>query len=192
MKIGMDFSEHNGPLPWDRFAGRLDFALLRLGWGKNHLDSRFYENVNAAWAAQIPLGLYYYSYALSPEDAGEEARFAAFLIQDSGLGNKIPLGLWLDMEDADGWKERNGITGPGEMTALSSSWLSEIKKAGLSAGIYASYDWLTRMIDLQALGNPPVWCAQWGRKCSFPGAKMWQFTDCLTLEGVKADGDILF
>lgn len=193
MKIGMDFSQHNGPLPWDKLAAAgLDFAILRLGWGKGHLDSLFYENVNRAWDARIPLGLYYYSYACSPEEAAEEARFAAWTIKDSGLGNKIPLRLWLDMEDADGWKERHGIVNPEEITALCDAWLMEIKKAGLPTGIYANYDWLTRLIDLPALGNPPIWCAQWGRKCDIPGVKMWQFTDSLRLAGIEGDGDILF
>lgn len=76
MRVGMDFSEHNGPLPWGRLAkAGLSFAILRLGWGREHLDGRFYENVNGAWDHGIPLGVYYYSYALAPEEAAREARF---------------------------------------------------------------------------------------------------------------------
>jgi GH25 family lysozyme M1 (1,4-beta-N-acetylmuramidase) len=193
MKIGMDFSEHNGHLPWDRLAAAgLDFALLRLGWGKGHLDTLFFENVNEAWARHIPLGLYYYSYALTPLEAREEAAFAFYIIQDSGLGNKIPLGLWLDMEDADGWKQKHGVQSPEEITGLTKVWLEEIKDTPCPRGIYASFDWLTRLIDLPSLGNPPTWCAQWARKCDIPRAKIWQFTDRLTLAGIEADGDILF
>ena len=192
MRVGMDFSEHNGPLPWDRLSeAKLSFAILRLGWGREHLDGRFYENVNGAWDHGIPLGVYYYSYALAPEEAAREARFLSFIIHDAGLAGKLPYGIWLDMEDADGWKAARGVSSGREITALCSAFLSEIKKAGLSAGIYASFDWLSRLIDLEALGNPPLWCAQWGERCDMKGVTLWQFTDSYRLGGVIGDGDVV-
>ena len=56
---GIDVSEHNGPVDWAavRAAG-MDFAVLRLGYGRRHLDDRFRENLDGAAGAGLALGVY--------------------------------------------------------------------------------------------------------------------------------------
>lgn len=107
MKWGIDVSEHNQPLSWQSLKRQgASFVIVRLGWGKGHLDSRFYEQVNGVLAAGLELGIYYYSYALTGEEAAEEARFTAAVLKDCGLSkDRLPAGCWLDMEDADGIKK---------------------------------------------------------------------------------------
>ena len=60
---GIDVSEHNGIINWQdvRVAG-IQFVIIRLGYGRGHLDSRFYANVNGALNAGLNIGVYYYSY----------------------------------------------------------------------------------------------------------------------------------
>ena len=72
---GIDVSEHNGEIDWEeiRRAG-IAFAIIRLGWGRGHLDRLFYEHINGALAAGLPVGVYYYSYADTPKAAEDEAR----------------------------------------------------------------------------------------------------------------------
>ena len=119
MKWGIDVSEHNGSIPWRALKrGGLSFAIVRLGWGQVHLDELFYENINGALAADIEVGIYYYSYALTMEAAAREARFASFVLRDCGLSPAyLPMGCWLDMEDADRYKEKNGLTDGQVITA---------------------------------------------------------------------------
>ncbi|WP_297020552.1 GH25 family lysozyme [uncultured Dialister sp.] len=193
MKWGIDVSEHNGSIPWRALKrGGLSFAIVRLGWGQVHLDELFYENINGALAAGIEVGIYYYSYALTMEAAAREARFTAFVLRDCGLSlSRLSMGCWLDMEDADRYKEKNGLTDGQAITAISASFLEEMKKEGYPCGIYGSWDWLTHKIHVPSLPpGTPVWCAQWGRECSYPGASLWQFTNALRLEGMELDGDI--
>lgn len=193
MKWGIDVSEHNPPLPWPLLKKQgMSFAIVRLGWGRGHLDSRFYESVNGVLAAGLELGIYYYSYALTEIEAEEEARFTSFILKDCGLTpEKLPLGCWYDMEDADGYKERNGVTSPEEITALCRAYLEEMAAQGLPCGLYSCYSWLTRKIRIPSLPrNTPLWCAQWGNACDLPGAFLWQFTDSLLLEGHRLDGNI--
>lgn len=193
MRWGIDVSEHNGSLPWEKLAKTgMSFAILRLGWGKGHLDSRFYENVNRSLEAGLDVGIYYYSYGLTEEETAEEARFAAAVLKDGGLTpERLAMGCWLDMEDADGYKEKNGITGGNQITAISASFLREMKGQGYPAGIYSSWDWLTHRIHIPSLPEgTPIWCARWDKECGFPGAALWQFTNALQLEGLTLDGDI--
>lgn len=130
MKWGIDVSEHNQPLSWQSLKKQgASFVIVRLGWGKGHLDSRFYEQVNGVLAAGLELGIYYYSYALTEEEAAEEARFTAAVLKDCGLSkDRLPAGCWLDMEDADGYKEKRGIAGREEITALCRSFLWKWKR----------------------------------------------------------------
>lgn len=73
---GIDVSEHNGEIDWEeiRRAG-IAFAIIRLGWGRGHLDRLFYEHINGALAAGLSVGVYYYSYADTPKAAEDEAWF---------------------------------------------------------------------------------------------------------------------
>lgn len=130
MKWGIDVSEHNQPLSWQSLKKQgASFVIVRLGWGKGHLDSRFYEQVNGVLSAGLELGIYYYSYALTEEEAAEEARFTAAVLKDCGLSKDcLPAGCWLDMEDADGYKEKRGIAGREEITNLCHAYLEEMEK----------------------------------------------------------------
>ncbi|WP_299145185.1 GH25 family lysozyme [uncultured Dialister sp.] len=195
MKWGIDISEHNRPLPWPLLKKQgLSFVIVRLGWGAGHLDSRFYEYTNGVLDAGLALGIYYYSYALTEEAAAEEARFTAFVLKDCGLPpEKLAMGCWLDMEDADDYKERNGLTEGEEITALCRAYLEEMEKQGFPAGLYSSFSWLEDIIHLSALPEgTPLWCAQWGSTCSQENARLWQFTNALPLDGQMVDGDILW
>lgn len=86
---GIDVSEHNGVIDWEeiRRAG-IAFAIIRLGWGRGHLDRLFYEHINGALAAGLAVGVYYYSYADTPKAAEDEAWFTVHVLADCGLSRK--------------------------------------------------------------------------------------------------------
>lgn len=172
---GIDVSEHNGEIDWEeiRRAG-IAFAIIRLGWGRGHLDRLFYEHINGALAAGLSVGVYYYSYADTPKAAEDEAWFTVHVLADCGLSpEKLPFGVWYDMEDADGWKAARGLVEPSCITAMCGAYVDSLKSAGYLVGVYASYDWLTQMIFPERASSWPFWCAQWGRTCDFPEAFLW-------------------
>lgn len=168
--------------------------MIRLGYGQGHLDGMFYRNVNGALAVGIDIGVYYYSYALTTEAARREAWFTASVLRDCGLfPGRLAMDCWMDMEDADGYKMRHGVTTPQEVTSLCLSYIEEMHRQGYPCGIYASYDWLTHRIDTEALEKNfpylPYWCAQWGPRCDFAKASLWQYTDHLEIDGTVFDGN---
>ncbi|MDR3590697.1 MAG: GH25 family lysozyme [Negativicutes bacterium] len=190
---GIDVSVHNGTVDWQvvKEAG-YEFAIIRLGYGNRHLDGSFTDNANGALAAGLRIGVYYYSYALDVEAATAEAQFVHEVLQDQGINPE--LGIWFDMEDADGYKERQGMPDNQTITDMCSSFICELNKAGYShVGIYASYSWLTDIIDTKQLAEyVPYWNAQWGDSNDFSSAKMWQFTDSLDINGQVFDGNEYF
>ena len=65
--FGIDVSEHNGTINWDKV--KVDFAILRLGWignTNNHtLDKQFEKNYKECKRLKIPVGVYVYNYCNS-------------------------------------------------------------------------------------------------------------------------------
>lgn len=184
---GIDISEHNGIINFRRLPKDISFVIIRLGWGNGHIDGRFYENANEALDAGLDIGAYFYSYALTRERAREEAAFTAALLQDSGLTpERLKRGLWLDMEDADHYKRNHGAA-PSDIRRITKEYIDEMIIQHFPAGLYASLSWLETI--LRPAPECPVWCAQWGEKCDYPDATMWQYTDRYDI-GKMVDGDV--
>lgn len=186
---GIDVSYHNGVVDWQSVVDAgYGFAIVRLGYGDRHLDEKFMDNVNGALAAGLKIGVYYYSYALDVEAAKAEAQFVNEVLQEHGINPE--LGIWFDMEDADGYKERHGMPDAQTITDMCSAFIGTLNESSYSyVGVYASYSWLTDVIDTSQLGDAPVWNAQWGDSNDISGSKMWQFTDSLDVGGQTFDGN---
>ena len=75
---GIDVSEHQENINWSTVkASGIQYAMIRSGYGReiSQIDDYFEQNYAGAVANDIPVGIYYYSYADSPEDAVREAGF---------------------------------------------------------------------------------------------------------------------
>lgn len=192
---GIDISEHNGAIPWNIVKDHgIDFVIIRLGYGTERLDSRFYDNVNGAIKAGIPIGIYYYSYALHEVDAKQEALYVISTLQNCGLTpQRIPYGVWFDMEDADDFKATYCLPPltKQEITNMCSVFVNTLWSAGYyHCGVYANLDWWTHHIDGSQL-SCPKWCAQYHTECHMPNAYMWQYTNLLPIHGQYYDGNYI-
>ena len=195
---GIDVSYANGVVDWDAIkkAG-IEFAMCRCSYGKSGIDDTFQRNVYGATKRGIKCGAYHYSYALDETDAIKEARHCVNVIENSGVLLELP--IFYDMEDADGYKRRNGfIFSRNNITRISKCFLDNLP---YNKGIYASASWLDNYIDWKSL-NCPVWNAEWGnRPYSFSSTRgendsiqayIWQFTDRLIIDNKEFDGNILY
>lgn len=188
MTKGIDVSENNGIINWPAVAAAgIKFAIVRSSYGRYAKDEDFVRNVNGAHDAGLQCGAYHYSYALTPEQAVQEAQNCKQVIDDAGVFLELP--VFYDMEDADGYKrKRNFDFSMDNVTAICRAFLTEIRP--LDCGVYASYNWLENHIDWRSLGCA-VWNAQWSDHDDIKGY-MWQFTDNLIIDGKAFDGDLLY
>lgn len=132
---GIDISQHNGDI--DLTPYKKQFVIIRAGWG-TVTDTYFKKNVEKCEKLGIPYGIYWYSYARTVEAVKLES--AACLKVISGTPPSV--GVWFDMEDADGWKARNGWKKTkSNVSAICNTFCEAIEKAGYYTGIYASYSW---------------------------------------------------
>lgn len=191
---GIDVSENNGVVDWGAIkANGFDFAIIRIGYGRGNLDSEFYNNVNGAINAGLAIGVYHYSYAMNEENAADEAEFVLNTLNDAGLTtDKLPMGVWFDMEDADDYKVNRGMPTSQQLTNICSVFINKLWQAGyVNTGLYASYDWLVNVLDVNQLGGCAIWCAQLNNQCDYEGANLWQYTFSENIEGKEFDADLV-
>lgn len=185
---GIDVSEHNGMVNWQavKDAG-YKFAIVRSTYGKTGEDSMFRTNVMGAMAVGLKCGSYHYSYAMDSYNARIEADHCRNFIEYSGVLLELP--LFFDMEDADYYKMNHGFEFHREtITNICREFITNVR---LNCGLYASYSWLRDKIDVQSLGDIPVWNAQWSNQDDYKG-DFWQYTDSEEIQGRNFDANIIY
>lgn len=176
-KKGVDLSSLNGAVDMQKIkdAG-YEFAMLRCGYGSDirvQDDTQFENNVRQCEALGIPWGAYLYSYALSTEDAKSEARHVLRLLK----GKRPTLPVAIDMEDADGYKQRHGGLTFANINNVCKIFVEEMRKAGYYPMIYTGLEEIRRYISAEVLNSCDLWFAQWWKRPDYDGSNMgmWQY-----------------
>ena len=185
---GVDISEYND-IGFQDFLNIKDagyeFVIIRLGFGTHTMDEKFLEHYENAKRAGLRISVYHFSEALDTETAVIEAKFVRDTLEKYGIGCER---IWLDMENST-WKEKNEFDYSREnVTAICKACLDEL--APLKVGLYASYSWLTDLIDWKSLGCP-VWNAQYNSEDDFKGT-LWQYTDKELIAGRRYDANYCY
>jgi GH25 family lysozyme M1 (1,4-beta-N-acetylmuramidase) len=188
MYKGFDVSKHNGTVDFAAAkAAGLKFVIIRSSYGTDTADNKFEENYKKAKAAGLKVGVYHYSYALCANDALKEAKYVYSLVKDK----QLDMPVWFDMEDADEYKSKNGISLYSDkslINKLCKTFVDYIQSQGLKCGIYASKSVLTRVINRSAF-NCYFWNAQWGNADSIKDT-MWQYTEKGNISGSNGNFDL--
>ncbi|MCI1960236.1 MAG: hypothetical protein LKJ25_11520 [Clostridia bacterium] len=187
MLKGFDVSKHNGIVDFAAAkAAGLSFVIIRSSFGTDTTDIKFEENYSKAKAAGIKVGVYHYSYALCANDALKEAKLVCTLIKDK----QLDMPVWFDMEDADGYKNKHGVSLYNDkslINSICSTFINYIQSQGFKCGIYASKSVLTSVIDKSIATY--FWNAQWGNTDSIKHT-MWQYTETGNISGCKGSFDL--
>lgn len=195
MLKGIDVSSCNGFINWNRVkASGIDFAIIRIGYGNNtsaQHDKRAIRNMDECTRLGIPFGCYIYSYALNEANVISEVEHMLEMIKRYNP----TLGLYFDMEDADGYKKNhdmNPYTHKDTLNHFCELWLSEMKKRGRSdVGIYANYDYFTNVINYDELSRQgKIWLAHWSGESPYKPCYMWQYSSKGKVDGISGNVDM--
>lgn len=74
---GLDLSTFNKITDYAALRKDVDFVILRAGYGKDNTDARFEEHIKGLSEHNVHMGIYWFSYAKTTEDAENEGRYAA-------------------------------------------------------------------------------------------------------------------
>lgn len=192
--IGIDVSVHQGVIDWQAVADSgVEFAIIRAGYrgstvGDLYEDEQFRYNLREAKAAGLRVGIYFFSQALTPEEADEEAEYVCELLE----GESLDLPIYFDWEFIGGRVERIEDV---DLTACAVAFCESVEAHGYTAGIYFNQEFGYHYFDLIELQDYRLWLAEYNETPSF----RYHF-DCLqytaegTVSGIETavDLDLLF
>ena len=199
-KMGIDVSYHNnnkGAIDWKKVkeAG-IDFAIVRIGYrgatqGTVDGDSYAKTNIQEAAAAGMDVGVYFYSQAITEEEAVEEAEFILKKIEEYGAEN-ITLPLVIDTELYEAKQTARGnLVSREQRTKCLVAFCERIKAAGYTPMVYSSLRWSIMSYDRDALADYPFWFAYYGERTSYRfDFAIWQYTSEGTVPGITGDVDL--
>lgn len=156
----------------------VDFAILKISEGQSWVDPQFDNFYNMA---KIPLGAYVYSHAVTEAEARAEANKALSL----AAGRKLPLGIYMDVEE-----QRQLALSDSALTAVVKAFCDTVKAGGYRSGAYGSNGNLWAKVGVDYLGADVImWTAQWGGRPQ--KGDVWQFTASDHIDGYseRVDGN---
>lgn len=172
MKKGIDLSHHNPAFNFIEAKKKIDFVMIRAGFGKNNEDREFKRNVKECTALKIPFGLYWFSYALTPEMAEREADYVC----DKALGLNLDYPIAFDFEYGSiEYMKKHGIKINAELIhKIAVSFLKRVEERGYYAMLYTNRDFLQKYFDgLEKRYS--LWFAEWNVENPSAVCQMWQY-----------------
>ena len=153
---GIDVSSYQGTPDWQKVkAAGVNVAILRIHQ-KNGPDRSFEHNYRGCKSNSILIGGYKYSYALTPDQATEEAEDVIEVLNGRGLDFPV----FYDLE----WKNQR-MLGSAAVEEIALAFLDRIKKAGYKVGIYCNKDWYSNVLTAK-LRSYDCWLASYPAKDS--------------------------
>lgn len=187
---GIDVSSHQGQIDWQAVAGDgIEFAFVRLGYrgyadGGIFADDSFSDNVIGAHGAGIETGAYFFSQAVSVEEAVEEADYVCQALEPYDMTYPIIF----DWERIEG--SRSDGVDYATVAACAKAFCQRVEENGYTAGIYFNLD-MAKHIDLTELQDYQFWLAEYAAYPSYAYAfDCWQYSCTGTVSGISTQTDL--
>lgn len=191
---GIDVSYVQKDIDWGKAAAAgVQFAYIRAGYrgyseGLLHTDDYFAKNMAGAAAAGIPVGVYWVSHGISPQEIVSEAEYLSDLLKEYELSYPVVF----DMEPAAESDRINALS-RGQKTMLAAAFVQAMRRHGYQVTIYGSQSWLTQDISMAALQDEAdFWLAAYD--VEFPrfdyAYSCWQYSHTGEIDGISTAVDL--
>ena len=194
MKLGIDVSKWQGTIDWERVkAAGIEFAMLRAGYGAGNIDPQFERSAKECTRLGIPFGVYWFSYAYTPEMARREAEYCAEAVRGYSLA--YPAAWDFEYDSVDFALERGVAVTKELASAMAREFCGEIRRRGLYPMLYANPNYLAQYFDGDLPEEVDIWLAKWPRDPD-PAVEpelsggMWQYSSSGQVEGISGRVDL--
>ena len=194
IRKGVDVSKYQGDIDWNAVkADGYEFAIIRIGFrgygqnGEMKEDERFKEYIKGAHSAGMDVGVYFFSQAISVEEAIEEAEFVFDKLEDEELELPVTFDPELIQNDV---ARTDNLSGE-QFTQNAIAFCEKIKEAGYKPMIYSNMYWEAFLFDMSRLADIPIWYADYELEPQTPYKfEYWQFTEKGKVSGIANECDI--
>ena len=207
-EVGIDVSYHNGTIDWQKVKDdNISYAIIRSGYrtekteGKRNIgkDVKFEENVANASKVGMEYGVYFYSTAVTIEEANEEADAIIAALK----GKNPSRGVYIDIESTVVYNAKFGSiynsTARRTITDVTKKVCQRLKDAGYSVGVYASESYFNNVLYTDELQGY-MWVARYYSNTSndqntldlngkYP-YKYWQYSSVGRVNGISTAVDM--
>lgn len=190
---GIDVSKYQGDIDWSLVAqDGIEFAFLRLGYrayGSGALteDENFKNNAAGALQNNLHVGAYFFTQAVTKEEAEEEAQFVIDLLK----GYKIDYPIAIDVEEIVGDTYRQQDVSRNDLTEIVIAFCEKIKQAGYTPMIYGNLKGLIGLIDIEKLAAYEKWYAEYSSYPYIPYEfGIWQYSESGSVNGINGPVDL--
>lgn len=189
---GIDLSQHQTTIDWDKVAGQIDFAYIRLGYrgyteGGLFEDNYFEPNMHGAISRGIDVGVYFFSQATNVQEAIEEAEFVIERIRNY----PISLPVVYDWEKIEGGGARTDELDKSVLNDCAVAFCETIKNAGYTPCVYFNRHLGYYGYDLSRLTDYEFWVSVPGDFPDFYYAcDIWQYSFSAVIPGIDTDMDM--
>lgn len=170
----------------------IDYVMIRVGArgyssGQLVLDEYFNDNIKRAADAGLEIGVYFFSQAVTEQEAVEEANMVLESVRDY----KLTYPVAFDMEHIDNDTARIDNLSKSEKTKIAKAFLDTVKNAGYIPMLYGDKEWLIKEIDMSKLTAYDIWLAQIQDIPDYPYAfAMWQYNNAASIDGIAGYADL--
>ena len=191
--LGVDLSKYQSKVDFAAIRDEgIDFCMLRVGSrgyesGAIQEDEKFQEFITGAEAVGMPVGLYFFSQAVTEAEAIEEANFVISKIGE----HKITYPIAYDMEFIANDNSRIETLTKAEKTDIALAFLTRIEEAGYTGMVYGNKEWLLKRVELHRFEDYDVWLTQEDNIPDYPYVySMWQYTKQGEVYGIDGYVDL--
>ena len=191
--LGVDLSKYQSKVDFAAIQNEgIDFCIIRVGsrgyeTGVIQEDEKFEEFITGAEAVNMPVGLYFFSQAVTEAEAVEEANFVISKIGE----HKITYPIAFDMEFIANDNSRIETLTKAEKTDIALAFLTRIEEAGYTGMVYGNKEWLLKRVELHRFEDYDVWLTQEDDIPDYPYVySMWQYTKQGEVYGIDGYVDL--
>ena len=191
--VGVDVSRYQDYIDFDSLkSDEVDYVMIRVGargysTGQITLDENFHDNVTRAKEAGLDVGVYFFSQAITEEEAVEEANFVLDNIKDYEIDYPVAF----RMENVSNDKARIDELGKNDKTLMARTFLNTVKDAGYVPMVYGTKEWLIKDVDLSKLSEYDIWLSQNSDIPDYPYRfSMWQYSNKGGIAGIPGNADL--
>lgn len=191
MYLGIDLSHHNGNVDMKKVkAAGYEYAILRAGFGKNNADSKYERNATQCQDANVPFGIYWFSYAYTVEMARQEAKYAIAILKK--YQNNGVIAYDLEYDSVNYAKKQGVIITKSLATEMAKVFIAEVKSAGFTPILYTNDDYEKNYFNMDQF-DCYIWYARY-KSCISTTEKnhaaIWQKSSSGIVNGITGDVDI--
>lgn len=190
---GIDVSKYQGKIDWAAVKEEgIEYAFIRLGLrgyesAKIVLDEFYETNMAGANSAGVAAGVYFFTQAVTVEEAKEEADF----VIEHLAGYDVSCPVVFDVERISGGKGRADQLTKEERTDITIAFCEAVKAAGYTPMIYGNVVCFTRLLDMTKLNDYEKWYAFYDDYMYMPyNVSCWQYTEKGLVDGIPGNVDL--